>query len=278
MAADNFRTALAADTLTETVPADSTGDARRLFTSQDSAGTPAPPPPMPEATVPVAPPPPPMPEPTPPPVAVTPTPPPIDPAAPPPAPPPATAAPMVAATTMTAPTSGKTTGGWDVDTYRLRGFGDAVTRARSYLDAVRMKVDRMQGTELTPQLGTSPVGVQLAKKFDDRLNSTDGLREMLTEAMKRMETFVASAEQAAKAYEEAEEAASDTFDNIELDVELEDMPVDDTPPAEDESHHGHHHGDGHHDDKPPAEDKPADEPPPEQPPAEQPADILPAKG
>jgi hypothetical protein len=170
-----------------------------------------PPPPMPEA---VTPPPPPPAMPTPDPVPV---PPPA--AGPQPSDPPATPKPM--ATTMVAPAT--QTGGWEVDPDRLRAFGDAVVRARSYLDAVQMKVNRMQGAELTPQLGTSPVGEQLAKKFDDRLNSADGLREMLTEAMKRMDTFVASAEKAAKSYEEVEQNAVETFDNYEFDVE--------TPPA-----------------------------------------------
>ena len=110
---------------------------------------------------------------------------------------------------MTAPV--KKADGWEVDSYRLRGFSDAVVRARSYLDAVRAKVDRMQGAEMTPQLGTSPVGTQLAKKFDDRLNSADGLRARLAEAMKRMDDFVTSAEDAARAYEESDQSAVDTF-------------------------------------------------------------------
>src|SRR5262245_51893789 len=147
----------------------------------DDAGTPPPPPPMPEAGIPT---------PATPPPAET-------PAEPTPAPPPAM--PGQGATTMVAP-AGKPDG-WQVDTYELRGFSDAVVRARAYLDAVQAKVDRMQGAELTPQLGTSPVGTQLAKKFDDRLNSADGLRAMLVEAMKRMEDFVTSAEKAAQAYE-----------------------------------------------------------------------------
>lgn len=174
---------------------------------------PAPPPPMPVAEAP--PPPPAMPEP----VAVTPGPPPIDPDDP-DAPPPATGTTMA---TTTEPE--RKTGGWEVDPWRLRSFGDAVVRARSYLDAVQMKVDRMQGAELTPQLGTSPVGEQLAKKFDDRLNSVDGLRAMLTEAMKRMDDFVTSAEKAAKAYEEAEETAVETFENYEFEDEPEDEPA-----------------------------------------------------
>jgi hypothetical protein len=192
-----------------------------LFGQQLTGETPAPPPPMPEAVTPPPPPAMPTPDPVVPPPAVGP--PPIDPDDP-AAPPPATAMPM--ATTMDTTTAAPTTqtGGWEVDPDRLRSFGDAVVRARSYLDAVQMKVDRMQGAELTPQLGTSPVGEQLAKKFDDRLNSTDGLRAMLTEAMKRMDTFVASAEKAAKSYEEVEQNAVDTFDNYEFDVE--------TPPAE----------------------------------------------
>jgi hypothetical protein len=129
-----------------------------------------------------------------------------------------------AAATMAAPSD--KADGWQVDPYQLRGFSDAVVRARSYLDAVQAKVDRMQGAELTPQLGTSPVGTQLAKKFDDRLNSADGLRVRLTEAMKRMEDFVTSAEKAARSYEELEENTVDSFDHH-----------DDTSG----SHHHHHH-------------------------------------
>jgi hypothetical protein len=110
--------------------------------------------------------------------------------------------------TMAAPA--KQADGWQIDRYQLRSFTDAVVRTRSYLDSVQAKVDRMQGAELTPQIGTSPVGQQLAKKFDDRLNSADGLRAMLTEAMKRMDDFVASAEAAARAYDEVEEDTVDT--------------------------------------------------------------------
>lgn len=128
--------------------------------------------------------------------------------------------------TMTTPENKPKLGGWEVDPERLRGFSDAVVRARSYLDAVQMKVDRMQGAELTPQLGTSPVGKQLAKKFDDRLNSANGLREMLVEAMKRMEKFVTSAEQAAKTYEELEQNTVDTFDGYYgVEVEMADKPA-----------------------------------------------------
>ncbi len=279
MEAANFRTALAADGLTEAAPTDVAGadSTRGLFTSQDSAGTPVPPPPMPESgvpvpvtPVPVAPPPPAMPEPA----AATPAPPP---------PPPATGAPMAASTTMAAPAEEKTTGGWDVDSYRLRAFGDAVVRARSYLDSVQMKVDRMQGAELTPQLGTSPVGEQLAKKFDDRLNSTDGLRAMLAEAMKRMEKFVASAEKAAKSYEDAEESATETFDNFHFEDDL-DEPAPTRPPTEsptespteapDESPDGSTTEPTDEAPTEPPADTESTEPPTEKPPA----DILPAKG
>lgn len=116
-------------------------------------------------------------------------------------------------TTMVAAEPQQKSDGWQVDWYELRSFSDAVLRARAYLDAVQAKVDRMQGAELTPQLGTSPVGKQLAKKFDDRLNSAAGLRAMLAEAMKRMEDFVTSAEEAARAYEDNEENTVDTFTN-----------------------------------------------------------------
>lgn len=215
------------------------GDAQGLLVQQANADAPPPPPPMPEA---VTPPPPPMPEPVAPPPAAGPSP-VVDPppaAGPPPVtgpPPSTTVAPPTAATTIAAPATAVTTaapnttatttaapaaektGGWEVDPERLRNFGDAVVRARAYLDAVRMKVDRMQGAELTPQLGTSPVGEQLAKKFDDRLNSGHGLRVMLAEAMKRMDKFVTSAEEAARAYEDFDEDTKETFDKHELPAE-----------------------------------------------------------
>lgn len=157
------------------------------------AETPPPPPPMPEAA-----------EPVPDPSAST----------PPPADPQEPAEPVAQAPTTMAAAAEKPAekaDGWQVDSYRLRSFTDAVVRARSYLDAVQAKVDRMQGVELTPQLGTSPVGTQLAKKFDDRLNASGGLRIMLTEAMKRMDDFVASAEKAAHAYEDQDESSAVTF-------------------------------------------------------------------
>lgn len=150
-------------------------------------GTPQPPPPMPESGAPATPPPA-MPE-------------------------DETAQPTTMVATSQTAAQPEKSDGWQVDWYELRSFSDAVVRARAYLDAVQAKVDRMQGAELTPQLGTSPVGKQLAKKFDDRLNSADGLRAMLAEAMKRMEDFVTSAEEAARAYEDNEENTVDTFTN-----------------------------------------------------------------
>ncbi len=110
----------------------------------------------------------------------------------------------------------RTGDGWQVDPYQVRAFGDAVMRARTYLDAVQAKVDRMQGAEFTPQLGTSPVGQQLAKKFDDRLNSADGLRARLAEAMKRMEDLVTNAEKVARSYEELEETSAHSYGNVEV--------------------------------------------------------------
>jgi hypothetical protein len=128
---------------------------------------------------------------------------------------PATQEPM-AASTVEAPAP--KVDGWDVDPYQLRSFTDAVMRARSYLEAVRAKVDRMQGAELTPQLGTSPVGQQLAKKFDDRLNSQDGLRARLAEAMKRMDNFVTSAEKVARTYEEPDQEGVDRYGSYSAEV------------------------------------------------------------
>lgn len=200
MPAENTFARSADDAAVATEP---TGVFTGNLTDAAAGDTPPPPPPMPEAATPATP-------------------------APPPAMPVSAAPEKPAETTTSQPSvvvaSAETaaqpqkTDGWQVDWYELRSFGDAVVRARAYLDAVQAKVDRMQGAELTPQLGTSPVGTQLAKKFDDRLNSADGLRAMLAEAMKRMEDFVTSAETAARAYEDNEESAVDKFSD----------------------HHGHH--------------------------------------
>ena len=160
---------------------------------------------------------------------------------------------MDAPATTAAPAAAGPTGGWAVDPDELRSFSDAVLRARSYLDTVQRKVSRMQGAELTPQLGTSPVGQQLAKKFDDRLNSTDGLRVMLDEAMKRMQKFVASAESAARSYEAMDENAKQTFDGVLPDVgglltDVIDGIMSDEDTGADHAHDHGHYGDDDHDD------------------------------
>ncbi|OLR90134.1 hypothetical protein [Actinokineospora bangkokensis] len=102
-------------------------------------------------------------------------------------------------------------GYWDIDPSRLEGFGVAVTAARFGLAAVQARVARMQGDDYTPQLGTSPVGKQLAKKFDDRLNGAEGLRGLLEEAMRRMDTFIESAEKVRDNYRETEQLAQDAI-------------------------------------------------------------------
>lgn len=184
MPAENM---LADDGTVVTAPDPATVPVDGAFTGQLTDTTPTPPPPMPQAG--------------------TPTPEPSTPAPPPAMPTDQKPTTMVAAATQPQ----EKTDGWQVDWYELRSFSDAVVRARAYLDAVQAKVDRMQGAELTPQLGTSPVGQQLAKKFDDRLNSADGLRAMLAEAMKRMDDFVTSAETAARSYADNEETTADSF-------------------------------------------------------------------
>ncbi|PPK70096.1 hypothetical protein V5P93_001026 [Actinokineospora auranticolor] len=95
-------------------------------------------------------------------------------------------------------------GYWDVDLDRLHGFSLAVTAARFGLAAVQTRVERMQGDAYTPKLGTSPVGEQLAKKFDDRLNGDEGLRGLLAEAMRRMDQFIESAEKVRDSYRAVE--------------------------------------------------------------------------
>lgn len=90
----------------------------------------------------------------------------------------------------------------------------AVTSARFGLAAVQARVERMQGDEYTPKLGTSPVGQQLAKKFDDRLNGEAGLRGLLAEAMRRMDQFIESAEKVRDTYRETEADAQQSINRV----------------------------------------------------------------
>lgn len=109
-----------------------------------------------------------------------------------------------------------TPSGWEVDADRISSFTNAVEWARGRLSSVQLKVEQIQTASYTPNLGTSPVGQQLTKKFADRLDaplddplypSVGGLRPMLAEAMRRMDEFIAGAEAAIKAYQEHESAA-----------------------------------------------------------------------
>jgi hypothetical protein len=128
----------------------------------------------------------------------------------PPAPMP-TAAPVEDRAVVASSTAAPTGPGWEVDPRRITYFTRMVEDVRQRLREVQLKVERMQDGSFTPRLGGSPAGQQLAKKFADRLDAplddptnptTGGLRPLLTEAMRRMEEFVAGAEAAAKSYTE----------------------------------------------------------------------------
>ncbi|WP_197522987.1 hypothetical protein [Actinokineospora pegani] len=110
-------------------------------------------------------------------------------------------------------------GYWDVDPDKLAGFATAVEFARLGLAQVQSRVELMQGEAYTPQLGTSPVGQQLARKFDDRLNGDNGLRGLLAEAMRRMDQFIESAEKVRDSYTESERLAQETMARTEQNMD-----------------------------------------------------------
>ncbi|MBM7772083.1 hypothetical protein JOD54_002287 [Actinokineospora baliensis] len=112
------------------------------------------------------------------------------------------------------PSNGTTQGYWRIDPDELAGFERAVKAARTGLHGVQEKVKGMEGKE--PKLGTSPVGAQLAKKFDDRLNGPNGLRTLLDQAIKKMDGFILSAERVRDNYVEAD-------DNARVDMNLRDQ-------------------------------------------------------
>jgi hypothetical protein len=57
---------------------------------------------------------------------------------------------------------------------------------------------------LAPMLGTSPVGQEMAEKFNDRLSGEGGLAGQLRVALEHMEQFIESAERTVAGYEQAD--------------------------------------------------------------------------
>lgn len=90
--------------------------------------------------------------------------------------------------------------GWAVDPDQVREFARAVEAVRADLMAITREVEDLATPDYAPLLGTSPVGLELAEKFSDRMGSEHGLRGQLHVALQRMEEFVTSAEHTASQY------------------------------------------------------------------------------
>ncbi|MGQ0838253.1 hypothetical protein [Actinokineospora sp.] len=103
--------------------------------------------------------------------------------------------------------------GWQVEPERVREFAAAVEEVRGDLDAIFAEVAELATPAYQPMLGTSPVGQELAEKFNDRLGGETGLRGQLDTALKRMEEFVASAEKSAANYQQSDDHAAARFTN-----------------------------------------------------------------
>ncbi|MGX7825146.1 hypothetical protein ACTG9Q_08630 [Actinokineospora sp. 24-640] len=101
--------------------------------------------------------------------------------------------------------------GWQVEPERVREFAAALEDVRRDLDAIVADVAGLGAAEMQPMLGTSPVGEELAEKFNDRLSGELGLRGQLETALRRMEEFVASAEKTAQGYQGSDENAAERF-------------------------------------------------------------------
>ncbi|HEY0449386.1 hypothetical protein [Actinophytocola sp.] len=91
-------------------------------------------------------------------------------------------------------------GGWQVEPDQVREFAKAVDQVRHDLAAITSQVQELSTPNYAPMLGTSPVGQELAEKFNDRMGSERGLRGQLETALRRMDEFVLSAEQTAAEY------------------------------------------------------------------------------
>ena len=103
------------------------------------------------------------------------------------------------------PTTTGMSGGWQVDTARVRDFAAAVEQVRADLNKISAEVDALNSPAYAPMLGTSPVGKQMSEKFIDRMGSELGLSGLLATALKQVDEFVASAEKTAASYQAHDE-------------------------------------------------------------------------
>ncbi|PPK70093.1 hypothetical protein V5P93_001029 [Actinokineospora auranticolor] len=101
--------------------------------------------------------------------------------------------------------------GWQVEPEQVREFAAAVAEVRADLDEIFAEVAELTSPAYLPMLGTSPVGQQLAEKFNDRLASESGLKGQLETALQRMEEFVSSAERTANHYEQSDTANAQRY-------------------------------------------------------------------
>jgi hypothetical protein len=107
--------------------------------------------------------------------------------------------------------SAQSAGGWAVDPDQVRDFAAAVEQVRAHLNTVSGEVGELSSPDYAPMLGTSPVAVEMAEKFTDRMGSEAGLRGQLETALKQMDEFVRSAEQTAASYQATDEDRATGF-------------------------------------------------------------------
>jgi hypothetical protein len=101
--------------------------------------------------------------------------------------------------------------GWQVDPAQVRDFAAAVEQVRADLNRISNEVNTMSTPNYAPLLGTSPAAQELAEKFTDRMGGEDGLRGLLDAALKRMDEFVAAAEQTVAAYEATDQDSASGY-------------------------------------------------------------------
>lgn len=110
------------------------------------------------------------------------------------------------------PTTGPAGGsGWAVEPDQVRDFAAAVEQVRTHLNAIVREVGELASPEFAPMLGTSPVGLEMAEKFSDRMGSESGLRGQLQVALKNLNEFVESAEKTAASYQATDQDSASGY-------------------------------------------------------------------
>ncbi|MFC5287321.1 hypothetical protein ACFPM7_09690 [Actinokineospora guangxiensis] len=101
--------------------------------------------------------------------------------------------------------------GWHVEPEQMTEFIAALEEVSRDLDELKANVAALSANGAQAMLGTSPVGIEMAEKFADRLVGEYGLRGQLDAAVLRMEEFLDSARKTLQGYQVSDETGAQSL-------------------------------------------------------------------